>query len=110
MHNDNPIYQQARDRTAYLLRAQRADARDRYGRGVEASLPCGIEVWTGPNGSQRFEIQLSGGGPSDGINIDEADRVTYWTTDTPHSETATIQLPDSVGDYWLSLVESDRYQ
>ena len=106
--NVNPIYQQARDRTAQLITATRAVQQGSDDTALDA-FALDIQVWRNTYKATRVEILLSCGGPSDGIQVDEYDRVTYWTSNTPDHSTQNVTLPDHESDYWLQYSEPYRW-
>jgi len=90
---------QGRDRTR-ALRLAALEVRDGRDDTALDSFALDVEVWRRADGASRIEILLSCGGPSDGVNIDEYGRVTYWSTDTP-SGRVEVELPDGLAEHWI---------
>ena len=95
----NDIYGAARDRTRQL-RLAALEERSGQDDTAMAAFALSVDVWrrVGDDG-RRVEVLLSTGGPSDGIDIDEHDRVWYWSTETGSYD--RIPLPDDIGAPWL---------
>jgi len=92
---------QGRDRTREL-RLAALEVRDGRDDTALDAFALSVEVWWRADGASRVEILLGCGGPSDGVNIDEYDRVTYWSTDTPGSERVEVELPDDLAEHWVT--------
>lgn len=96
----HPTYEQAHARTQQLRIAalQTHSGQDDTALAAHA---LSVETWVNAYDERRVEILLSCGGPSDGIDIDERDAVTYWTTDTPDRTKQTVRLSDADAGPWL---------
>ena len=95
---------QGRDRTR-ALRLAALEVRDGRDDTALDGFALDVEVWRRrrpADGASRIEILLGCGGPSDGVNIDEYGRVTYWSTDTPGSERVEVELPDDLAEHWVT--------
>jgi len=91
---------QGRDRTR-ALRLAALEVRDGRDDTALDGFALDVEVWRRADGASRVEVLLGCGGPSDGVNIDEYGRVSYWSTDTPGFERVEVELPDGLAEHWI---------
>lgn len=101
--------EQALARTQQLRLAVLAERRGQDSRALEGFWLT-LEVWRSCVDSDRtrVDILLGAGGPSDGVEIDAADKVRYWTTDTPNGTRDTVLLHDHAADHWLAVADGYR--